>query len=240
MSLVRSIRAILHRTGFDFIRYDADRFAELRRPPLMRERRIDLVLDVGANDGQYGEGLRRSGYGGRIVSFEPLASARRELERRSAGDPGWETRPFALGDASGTMSLHVAGNSSSSSLLPMTPSHVASAPESAYVAEELIEICTLDELATEVVRPGERVWLKLDVQGYELAVLRGADHTLDQVEVVETELSLVELYKGQALLKDVVNHLNVGGFGAWFFEPVFRDPATGELLQVDGIFARRR
>jgi FkbM family methyltransferase len=206
----------------------------------MRERRIDLVLDVGANDGQYGKGLRRTGYDGRIVSFEPLASARRELECRSAGDPGWETRSFALGDEPGIVSLHVAGNSSSSSLLPMASRHVASAPESAYVGEEATEIRTLDQVATELVRPGERIWLKLDVQGYELAVLRGAEKTLNRVEVVETELSLVELYEEQALFGQVFDYLTARGFGAWFFEPVFRDPSSGELLQVDGIFARRR
>jgi Methyltransferase FkbM domain len=86
---------------------------------------------------------------------------------------------------------------------------------------------------------GERIWLKLDVQGFELPVLRGGERTLDEVEVVETELSLVELYEGQSLLADVLAHLDSRGFGARFFEPVFSDPVSGELLQVDGVFARR-
>jgi FkbM family methyltransferase len=239
MFLIRIVRAALHGVGFDFVRYDADRFAELRRLPLLNARRIDLVLDVGANQGQYATELRRSGYRGRIVSFEPLASAYRELERRAAAAPEWETRNFALGETEGTTSIHVAGNSWSSSLLPMGARHLASAPESAYVAEEQVEVKTLDALAPELARPDERVWLKLDVQGYEIPVLHGAEKTLAQVEVVETELSLVELYEGQALFGDVIAHLAERGFGAWFFEPVFRDPASGELLQIDGIFARR-
>ena len=85
----------------------------------------------------------------------------------------------------------------------------------------------------------DRVWLKLDVQGSELSVLRGAERTLERVEVVETELSLVELYEGQALLPDVYAHLTQRGFGIWFLEPVFRDSSSGELLQLDGLFARR-
>jgi FkbM family methyltransferase len=238
--LAQTVRLALHRLGFDFMRFDVNRYPELRRGLLLRSHRIDVVLDVGANEGHYAEGLLRAGYSGRIVSFEPLSSARRELEHRAAAVPMWETRSFALGETAGTASFHVAGNSSSSSLLPMTARHVASAPESAYVVDEQVEVCRLDDVAPEVVRAGERVWLKLDVQGFELPVLLGAERTLEQVEVVETELSLVELYEGQALIGEMVAHLAARGFGTWYFEPVLRDPASGELLQVDGLFARRR
>ena len=239
MSLVRLVRAQLHRMGLDVIRYDAEHSAELQRRQLFEERGIDLVLDVGANQGQYAGAMRRNGYHGRIVSFEPLASAYRELERRASAVPGWETRHFALGDTAGTALLHVAGNSLSSSLLAMAPRHVESAPESAYVAEEEIDVRMLDDMATELIGPRDRVWLKIDTQGYEIPVLRGAERTLDRVEVVEAELSLVELYEGQALFGEAVTYLIARGFGLWFMEPVFRDPASGELLQVDGIFARR-
>ncbi len=237
-ALRQAVHAALRRVGFDIVPYDAERFPELRRPRLLRARRIDLVIDVGANEGHWAENLLRSGYSGRIVSFEPLASARRELERRAAGVAEWQTLPFALGDRRGTTSFHVAGNSSSSSILPMTARQVAGAPESAYVAEEEVELRRLDDVGPEVIRPGARIWLKLDVQGFELPVLRGAERTLEQVEVVETELSLVELYQGQASFGEVLAYLTSRGFGARFLEPVFTDPVSGELLQVDGVFAR--
>jgi FkbM family methyltransferase len=236
--LPRRAHALMQRLGFEVVPYDADRFPELRRPELLRARRIDLVIDVGANEGHWAEGLIRSGYTGRVVSFEPLASARRELERRAAASPEWEIFPFALGDRAGTTSFHVAGNLSSSSILPMSDRHVGSAPESAYVAEEEVELRTLDDVAPQVIGPGERIWLKVDVQGFELPVLRGAERTLQQVEVVETELSLVELYEGQALFGEMLAYLTSRGFGARFLEPVFTDPVSGELLQVDGVFAR--
>ena len=226
--------------GLDLIPYDADHFAQLRRLQLFKERGIDLVLDVGANEGQYAEAIRGNGYDGRIVSFEPLASAYSKLERRASAVPGWETHHFALGDTTGTELLNVAGNSWSSSLLAMAPRHVESAPESAYVAEEEIDVRTLDDVvASELIGPGDRLWLKIDTQGYEIPVLRGAERTLDRIEVVETELSLVELYEGQELFGEVTAYLAANGFGTWCIEPVFRDPASGELLQVDGIFARR-
>jgi FkbM family methyltransferase len=238
--LRRSVHAVVQRLGFDLVPYDIERFPELRRPQLLRARQIDLVLDVGANEGHYGEALRSGGYAGRIVSFEPLSSARPELERRATTASGWETLPFALGDTAGTRVFHVAGNSVSSSLLPMAARHLGSAPESAYVSEESVDVRRLDDVAPDVIRPGERVWLKVDAQGFELPILRGAEQTLERVEVVETELSLVELYEGQALFGDMLDHLTSRGFGALSLEPLFCDPLTGELLQVDGVFARRR
>jgi FkbM family methyltransferase len=239
MSLARVVRAPLRRLGVDLIRYDAEHVVGLQRRRLLEERGIDLVLDVGANEGQYAETIRRNGYEGRIVSFEPLASAYAELERRATAVPGWATHPFALGATNGTALLHVAGNSMSSSLLAMAPRHVESAPESAYLAEQEIDVRTLDAVAPDLVGPRDRLWLKIDTQGYEIPVLRGAERTLERVEVIEAELSLVELYEGQELFGDVVAYLSARGFGNWFIEPVFRDPARGEILQVDGIFARR-
>jgi FkbM family methyltransferase len=240
MPIIETVRRALQRVGLDVLRFDPNRYPELRRALLLRSRRINVVLDIGANEGHYAEEVLRAGYEGRIVSFEPLSSARCELERRAAAAPTWETRPFALGDTARIASFHIAGNSSSSSLLPMTARHVASAPESAYVADEQVDVRRLDDVAPDVISAGDRVWLKLDVQGFELPVLLGAERTLEQVEIVETELSLVELYEGQSLLGDMVAHLAARGFGTWFFEPVLRDPASGELLQVDGVFGRRR
>ena len=238
--LPRSLHLMMQRLGFDVLPYDADRFPELRRPTLLRERQINLVLDVGANDGSWAARVRRSGYTGRLVSFEPMAAAYRELASRARLDEGWETSQVALGDTTGTATFHVAGNSSSSSLLPMTGRHIASAPESAYVATEEVKVRRLDDVASDRIRPGDRVLLKIDVQGFELPVLRGAERTLEDVEVIETELSLVELYEGQELIGDVIGYLADHGFGVRFLEPIFSDPASGELLQVDGVFTRPR
>lgn len=80
--------------------------------------------------------------------------------------------------------------------------------------------------------------MKLDVQGFELEVLRGAVRTLEQIEVLEAELSLVPLYDGAPLFGDVVRYLDERNFGLLGREPGFADPRTGALLQVDGLLAR--
>lgn len=229
---------LLRRSGLDVVRYRPSRFPELRRVQLLRANEIDVVLDVGANEGPFAQTLRRAGYRGRIVSLEPQLRAYERLARSAAGDPLWECHRLALGSVDGQAELHVAGNSSSSSLLEMEPSHLASAPQSAYVGVEPVRVARLDSLSGDILRPGERVYLKVDVQGFELEVLRGAAETLPQVALVDIELSLVRLYEGAPLFDEVIEQLDQAGLVPLWLEPVFADPATGRLLQLDGLFGR--
>jgi len=226
-------RRLLRRLGIDVIRYAPRNYPHLRRPLLLAAEEIGVVLDVGASDGSWARELRADGYQGRIVSFEPLAESFTALERTA----DWEVHRLALGDRSGRTRLHVAANRQSSSLLPMADRHVRAAPESAVVGANEVEVARLDDLGA--VRPGERAYLKLDVQGAELDVLRGSAQTLGAVRVVEAELSAVELYAGQALLGEVTEHLRVAGFDLIGLEPSFRDRVTGDLLQANGFFRRR-
>jgi FkbM family methyltransferase len=225
---------MLRRLGVEVVRANDETVFELKRLRLIRDQRIDAVLDVGANRGQWARQLRRQGYAGRILSFEPLADAFVELERAAAGDPAWECRRVALGEADGEAELHVAGNSTSSSLLPMLERHRASAPESAYTGSEPVPAARLDTIAPA----GDRPFLKLDVQGYELSVLRGGERTLARVRAAECELSLVPLYEGQALLTEVVAELDESGLALVALERGFREPGTGRLLQLNGLFVR--
>lgn len=211
---------------------------EARRAQLMRSRGIDLVLDVGANYGPYALQLRHTGYEGRIVSFEPLGAAYSQLERESAEDPLWDCRRAALGSEEGTVTINVAGNSTSSSLLEMNDRHRTTAPESEYVSTEKVPVTRLDAIWDELAGPDDSVYLKLDVQGFELEALRGAEESLPKIRVVQAELSLVPLYEGAPLYRDLIDHMAERDFRLAGIEPVFADPSSGELLQADGIFVR--
>lgn len=118
----------------------------------------------------------------------------------------------------------------------MTTAHLLRAPESRVVRTDEVEVERLDDLG--VLQPEERAYLKLDVQGMELDVLRGSTQTLSKTHVVEAELSAVELYQGQALIGEVIEHLRGVGFLLIGLETSFRDRATGDLLQVNGFFRR--
>jgi FkbM family methyltransferase len=204
----------------------------------LARRGVDLVLDGGAATGNYGMTIRAGGYAARICSFEPLTAPFRRLETVASDDPGWSCRQLALGAESGTAEINVAGNSDSSSLLEMGERHARSDPASVYVGTETVEVSTVDDLWESIVRDAERVFLKLDVQGFELEALRGAERSLPRIDGVQAELSLVPLYEGAPSWIEVITHLQERGFHPERLEPAFDDPETGEVLQVDGVFAR--
>ena len=196
------------------------------------------MLDVGANDGAYALELRRGGYRGRIWSYEPLHEAFADLERAAADDDLWKTVNCACGAKAGSAKINVAKNSYSSSLLPMLRTCSESAPEAEYISEETISVCTLDDSVQPSIGPQDKVWLKIDTQGYEAEVLKGASRLLPHVQALECELSLVPLYDGQMLIDEMISMVYRLGFRMVSVAPVFSQPETGYTLQVDGTFVR--
>lgn len=208
-----------------------------RRQRLLVDRDVDLVLDVGAARGGYATELREFGYTGRIVSFEPLAAAHADLVRAAASDPRWETRHTALGDTTGRQEIHVASNSDSSSLLPMAEQHRASSPDIGYVGTETIEVSRLDDVATEVLADTRTPFLKIDTQGFERAVLEGAEATVPRLAGLQLELSFVTLYEGGMLADEAISWAYDHGFVLVGLDQGFTDPG-GAVLQADGVFLR--
>lgn len=239
MQLKNLIHKITRKIGFDFHRYSADYFPELKRAKVIEKGNINLVLDVGASVGFYGEELRATGYKGRIISFEPLASSFQSLKKRSGGDDKWDCYNIALGETNSEMEMSVSGRVTSSSLLPITETHLSAMSSAATVSKELIEIRTLNSFLGKVINTEENIYLKIDVQGFEMFVLRGADKIFDQVKIIELELSLATLYHGGVLFMDMIKHMESLGFMIVSITPGFSDPHTDQLLQVDGIFKRK-
>jgi hypothetical protein len=120
----------------------------------------------------------------------------------------------------------------------MAELHLRAAPESAVTGAVEVEVARLDDL--DVVRPADRVYLKIDVQGTELDVLQGATASLASVRLLEAELSTVTLYEGQPLIGEVIQHVQREGFDLIALERAFRDRETGDVLQVNGLFRRGR
>ena len=212
---------------------------DLRRARLMEELGITLVLDVGAGQGWYGAGLRECGYCERIISFEPLPTSYEALCRKACQDQAWRTENVALGCEAGECVIHVAGNLASSSFLPMAERHVRAAPQAAYSGECVVSRATLDACAGSLLVSGDRVMLKLDVQGYEKEVLAGAPATLRSVDLLDIELSFCTLYEGQPSFPEMIAYLYEAGFTAVAMADEFVEWQTGRTLQANGLFERR-
>ena len=231
-------KKLLRAGGIVASRYDPNRDPEAMRSRLLERERIDLVFDVGANCGQYAQHLRHGGYRRRIVSFEPLSSAFALLERAACQDEAWEVEHCALGDADGSATINIAGNSWSSSILDMLPRHLEAAPESAYVGQETVRLARMDSLFDRFAGPMDRVFVKIDTQGFTAQVIRGMEAHIGRVHGFEIELSTVPLYEGEPLLHEVLAMLHARGFALFYAEPAVVDAATGQQLQMNGLLLR--
>jgi FkbM family methyltransferase len=239
VTVKHQLRKLALRLGLEVRRYNASESEQARLFRQMQTHRIDAVIDVGANDGGYGRFLRAGGFGGAILSFEPLSAAHAALTLAASPDPHWHVAPrMALGEVEGTADIHVAGNSTSSSLLPMKALHVDAAPQSKYVGIEQVPVGPLDGVRHAAIDKASRILLKIDTQGYEMPVLRGAAALLRRVIGVQLELSLAPLYEGQALYREIIDTLSDAGLELWNVLPGFVDPTSGRMLQFDGVFFR--
>jgi FkbM family methyltransferase len=220
--------------GYELRQYTPLRSFAAARDALLRK--VDAVVDVGANAGQYGELLRAGGYRGRLVSLEPVSEAYEELRRRAAADGAWEAVRVAVSDSDGELTLNVTDDSRSSSALPRNE-RFADKPGWAPRESRTVPARRLDGLVDELLRPGERAFLKVDVQGYERQVLDGAGAALGRFDGIELELSVTALYEGQPSLAEMLPLLAERGFRPVSLDPILLDD-DGLLMELDGLFAR--
>jgi len=200
---------------------------------------VSLVLDIGANVGQYATYLRQSGYGGRIISFEPLADAWAALATAAADDADWQVAPrMAIGEADGTVTVNRSAESDMSSILPLDPAFLVTSPSSAYVGQETVPVRRLDAVFGDHVRADDRVFVKIDTQGYERQVLAGAAGVIDAIAGFQVEMSLVPLYDGEAMFDELLARMRDLGFAPHLLIPGYYSRHLGRMLQVDGVFLR--
>ena len=208
---------------------------------LLERHAIALVIDVGANEGQYGEQLRRHGYEGRIVSFEPGASAHGALTQRAEADPRWDVAPrMALGAAAGRAPLKTNNRSDMDSLLTTTIATRMAFPKLEATGEETVEIVRLDAVMDDLAAPTdeERIFLKIDTQGYEDHVLTGAEKVIDRIAGLQVEMSFFPLYEGEADYLSILNKIHGFGFSPYLVIGGYFSRSLGRQLQIDGVFFR--
>jgi FkbM family methyltransferase len=235
--LKKIVRSLAHLAGYEIMSLARAQSDSLCLAAILMEQEINLTYDVGANLGQFAQSTREIGYKGRIVSFEPLTDAYQKLCLAAKNDPWWIVAPrMALGSASGEIEVHVARNGVSSSVLPILSAHTQAEPASAYTQVEKVRLNRLDDVYP--LSKNDNLLLKIDVQGYEKAVLEGAASVLKDCRAVIVEMSLVPLYEGQPLALELWDYMARLGFQARYFKPGFSDPRSKRLLQMDGVFVK--
>ncbi len=228
------VRNIARRAGYD-IRRAGDHI--YKRPiDFINSRNIDLVLDVGANIGQYGASLRKGGYAGTIVSFEPMLAAYQELAARSKDDNRWIIFNMAIGAKDGTASINVSKSSDFSSILKQTAEATRFDPNAEAVGSEAVTVAKLDNIF-HTLPPSNAAFLKIDTQGYEQQVLFGASKCLPAFLGVQMEMSLIHLYEGTWQFHEAVKYMSDIGFEISNIIPVNYDHEdTASLVEIDCVF----
>jgi FkbM family methyltransferase len=200
---------------------------------------ITAIFDVGAHTGQYATRLRDIGYQGLIISFEPQAEAFAVLSKRAMVDPHWEALHLALGDRQGEQVLNISRNSVSSSFLPILSNILAVEPAISEIATERVQVAILDKIYRNLTDPSEnKIFLKIDAQGYEPTVLAGAEEFISCCVAVQLEMALLPSYQNQTLLPEMIDFMRKKGFELAHLERGFWDCRTGYLIEADGIFVR--
>lgn len=200
---------------------------------------VDTIFDIGANIGNSGDYFRNLGFKQKIVSFEPVSYLYRRLEQKAAPDALWLCENAAIGDAEGELEINVSGDGgSASSFLEMTDTIKDNAPELSYTGRETVKVKTLDGVIDRYYPEGDRLFLKLDVQGYEKNVLQGARLSLPRIVGLKIEMSVVKSYRDEPLIYDMLPYLYDLGFKLTGIEAAWSNRVTQEVYQVDGFLFR--
>jgi len=200
---------------------------------------IDAVCDIGANIGQTRDSLRAAGFRGRIVSFEPAPEAHATLVSRARHDPAWEIAPrMALGARAGEERLNLAESSDMSGLRLPTTDLLAALPGARVQGQAPVAVAPLDSVFDAHFAPSERVFVKIDTQGHERAVLDGAAESLTRIVGLQLELSLLPLYEGEETYLSFLNDLHGWGFAPYMLIETNFSQALARQLQIDALFMR--
>ena len=191
---------------------------------LINHNNIDVILDVGANVGQFGLMLRNEGYKGEIHSFEPVSKTFKKLNHTCLNDQKWFANNIAMGSVSDEKEVHITESSDLSSFLNPNDFGKEKYEKIKVSQTERVTVSTVDDyLTTRIENLGRRnILLKMDTQGYDLKVFEGALNSLEYIDCIMSEISLIPIYSGSPHYLDSLRKYEECGFIVTGLYPISR------------------
>jgi FkbM family methyltransferase len=210
----------------------------IQRRQVFKDFTVDLVLDVGANAGQFAHDLRAF-YKGDLISFEPVPAAFHHLIKTASRDPRWKVCQFALGSQNSTQTMNVYHRTELSSFLKTNAYCTGRHGDSAAITgQEVVSVRRLDDVLDDVAPDwhGKRIFLKMDTQGYDLEVFKGLGNKLERVVALQSEVSLIPIYENMPHWTDSILFYERAGFGVAGMFPVTFDACR--VIEYDCLMVR--
>lgn len=215
--------------------------SEAKRDDFLDFVQPDAIFDVGANIGMSAQSYLNKGFQSTIYSFEPVSHLFEKLKQEAIKTPNWKAINIGIGDKKEQLKIHVSGgHGGASSFLKMTEDLKRIAPDQEVVRDELVNIDTLENFYRDNKMTSEQIFLKIDVQGFEMKVLKGAIGIMDKILAIKIETSIVKQYENESDIFEILPYLLKMGYSMYKFEDGWRDPNTKELLQTDIYLFRSR
>lgn len=220
--ILRKLKSISKKSGFDIVRY-------ISVPDLLSLHGIDIVLDIGGNDGGYASSIRSEGWKREIVSFEPQPKTFQRMEDRFTRDQHWKGLNIGLGDCDAQLDMNIYE-------MDVLSSFLRKVEDNPVVEVVQVPVHRMDGIFDEVVGGKKRPFVKIDTQGFEMKILEGFGNRAGDVIGWQLELSVEPLYENQPPMEEVISKMRSMGFDLWRIIPGLREPSTLRAMEYDGLF----
>ncbi len=211
--------------------------AGMEHGPVLQALYFDLIVDIGANRGQFALIARKTYPKAKILSFEPLEEPSKIFKKIFSHDPNVTLYPYAIGRQQTTATIHVTKDDDSSSMLPISKIQSDMFPGASEKETRQVLVSPLSQLISSASIPLAAL-LKIDVQGFELEVLQGCEDILQKFSHLYVECSFMELYEGQSLAYQIIAWLEKRDFMLIGVHNMFYGK-HGTAIQGDFLFARK-
>ena len=234
------VKNLLGAFGYDLVRIPYPYSLGRHLQELFSKFNVNIVFDVGAHYGEFAKSLRTIGYTGIIHSFEPVEESFSVLKSCQKNDRLWTAHKLALGSVSEQRRIHVAEGSEMSSFLNANRySNEQFVEDSKVSHDEEVTVERLDTLSPGLIcgirQPS--IYLKIDTQGWDYEVIKGAKRLLGHISAIQSELSFIPIYERMPTYIEVIEVLNSCGFYLSGIFPVKHD-ASGRLIEADCVFIK--